>query len=315
MMRMIWYRIHDVNSILRRDQEYASQTRRIEVESPAHWFDFINSVIMADSDLFGFHHKDLAVYSDFIRFERREEFIQTDLCMRDVSGTSDAPLIVVPRLNARVAARRISGRMGRTPILGKPLVEFFEQLSFARISPDGFRKLKIAAGEIKDIYLRESFYPIKARIDAHFSGTVRRFAVCIVTGPPGIGKSMFCWFLLWTLVCGKQRVLFRQNATFIYFDGGTWWEFQSFPHIVSKDPASAGDSFWRMDLTCLVDGSWELGGVAFGTCNAIIVSSPDSELFADFHKYHSIMLFIPVWSFAELKSLISKALETGLPRK
>ncbi|KAJ0391180.1 hypothetical protein ATCC90586_010906 [Pythium insidiosum] len=46
----------------------------------------------------------------------------------------------------------------------------------------------------------------------------------VITGTPGIGKSVFVYYVMWKLIKDKKRVLLMTEEPAIYFDGLTIWE-------------------------------------------------------------------------------------------
>jgi hypothetical protein len=65
---------------------------------------------------------------------------------------------------------------------------------------------------LKDLYIRESYRTIASGINPGINKT-------IITGTPGIGKSLFLMYLLWKLVKEGKRVLFIYHPFNIYYDG------------------------------------------------------------------------------------------------
>jgi Crinkler effector protein N-terminal domain len=70
----------------------------------------------------------------------------------------------------------------------------------------------------------------------------------VVTGTPGIGKSVFMYYVLWKLIKAKKHVLFLTEEPVIYFDGTTIWD-------CTQLPKSVNWKFWSIDLWCLVDSA------------------------------------------------------------
>ncbi|KAG3110618.1 hypothetical protein PI126_g24848, partial [Phytophthora idaei] len=68
----------------------------------------------------------------------------------------------------------------------------------------------------------------------------------VVTGTPGVGKSVFVYYVMWRLIKDKKRVLFITRQPPIYFDGTTIHECKQLPY-------SGNQQFWSPDLWCLVD--------------------------------------------------------------
>ena len=69
----------------------------------------------------------------------------------------------------------------------------------------------------------------------------------IITGTPGIGKSLFLIYFLWKLVKEGKRVLFIYHPFNIYYDGN------SGVFMLDKLPSIIDFSFWNDTLWCLFD--------------------------------------------------------------
>ncbi len=76
-------------------------------------------------------------------------------------------------------------------------------ISFGQVMP---------STNLKNLYIRESYRTIASSINPGINKA-------IITGTPGIGKSLFLIYLLWKLVKEGKRVLFIYHPFNIYFDG------------------------------------------------------------------------------------------------
>eukprot|EP00158_Paraphelidium_tribonemae_P001817 Partr_v1_DN24849_c2_g2_i1_m29800 putative crinkler (CRN) family protein len=124
----------------------------------------------------------------------------------------------------------------------------------------------------------------------------------IITGTPGIGKSLFLIYLLWKLVKDGKRVLLIYHPDIIYFDGkGGVFELENVPSVVDH-------SFWKADLFCLFDAKEkfpsDLGRLPYGRCAFVLSTSPRREMVNDFKKPPIPQVFyMPIWSQAELETI------------
>ncbi|KAF0722280.1 hypothetical protein Ae201684P_020632 [Aphanomyces euteiches] len=107
----------------------------------------------------------------------------------------------------------------------------------------------------------------------------------IITGTPGIGKSLFLIYLLWNLVkAGKRvkRVLFVYHPDLIYFGGvGRVVELRELPPVVEH-------AFWDENLWCLFDAKGKneehLSSIPYTRCNVVLSTSPRRDMINDFKK-------------------------------
>ena len=126
----------------------------------------------------------------------------------------------------------------------------------------------------------------------------------IITGTPGIGKSLFLIYLLWKLVKDGKRVLLIYHPDIIYFDGNGG---------IHRCPEGSlpdnGDlSFWNADLWCLFDAKGKkeehLSAFPYERCSFVLSTSPRRDMINDFKKLPIPQVFyMPLWSQAELETI------------
>ena len=149
------------------------------------------------------------------------------------------------------------------------------------------------------LYIRESYRTIASRILE-----VNGIQKAIITGTPGIGKSLFLVYLLWQLIKERTRVLFIYYPFNIYHDGnGGVFEFES-----SSLPSAIDYSFWNESLWCLFDAKFkkeaDLAGLRVGLSTIILSTSPRREMVNDFKKPPVPQIFnMPIWTEAELEAI------------
>ena len=175
---------------------------------------------------------------------------------------------------------------------------FFNEISSATES-HGFISFRnfIPNTSLNTLYIRDSYRKIASSIKSGINKV-------IITGTPGIGKSLFLIYLLWKLVREGKRVLFVYHPFNIYYDGkGGVYGFES-----GNLPSVYDLSFWNDTLWCLFDCKLKkessLERFPFELCTFILSTSPRREMINDFKKPPAPQyFFMPTWEKAELKAI------------
>jgi hypothetical protein len=148
------------------------------------------------------------------------------------------------------------------------------------------------------LFVRDSSKTIATRI-------LRGVNKNIITGTPGIGKSLFLIYLLWRLVKDKKRVLFVYHPDTVYYDGqgGIF-------HCPKSLPSYNEVAFWSADLWCLVDArdkeTRDLRAFSYGMCKFVLSTSPRREMVNNFRKSPPHRVFdMPLWTETELETIAS----------
>jgi hypothetical protein len=154
----------------------------------------------------------------------------------------------------------------------------------------------IPSTTLKHLYVRESYRTIASSINPGINKG-------IITGTPGIGKSIFLIYLLWKLVKEGKRVLFIYHPFSIYYDE------QGVVFMLDKIPSSIDFSFWNDTLWCLFDAKAkkeaQLNEFPHEMCTFIVSTSPRREMVNDFKKPPVPQEFyMPTWSEAELEAIV-----------
>jgi hypothetical protein len=155
----------------------------------------------------------------------------------------------------------------------------------------------IPSTTLKSLYIRDAYRTIASRINPGVNKA-------IITGTPGIGKSLFLIYLLWKLVKEGNRVLLIYHPFNIYYDGkGGVFGFAS-KHL----PLDNDDSFWNDTLWCLFDAKFkkeaDLGEFPLELCKFILSTSPRREMVNDFKKPpEPLEFYMPTWTEAELEEI------------
>ncbi|RKP15804.1 hypothetical protein ROZALSC1DRAFT_4961, partial [Rozella allomycis CSF55] len=156
---------------------------------------------------------------------------------------------------------------------------------------------KIPSTTLENLYVRASYRTIASSINSGINKA-------IITGTPGIGKSLFLIYLLWELVKGGKRVLFIYHPFNIYYDGkGGVFRFAS-----GRLPRNSDNSFWNDTLWCLFDAKgkkeFHLDRLPYPLCTFILSTSPNRELLNDFKNPPVPQVFyMPTWTEAELEAV------------
>jgi hypothetical protein len=235
----------------------------------------------ADSHLKGVAPSDLIVYENKAAFDQRMP-LEEETVLDEVGASRNQALIVL------VPAPFTTSRF-----------PFFHSIMDACISDDeSWLDLahEIPSTYLKKLYIRECYRDIAASID------VPGINKAVVTGTPGIGKSLFLIFLLWKLVKERKPVLFIYHPFTIYFDGkGGVFTLESMPSLSDA-------SFWNETLWCLFDAKYkseaDLGKLPVGLCSFVVSTSPRREILNDFKKFPVPSIFyMPTWTENELEAI------------
>jgi hypothetical protein len=153
----------------------------------------------------------------------------------------------------------------------------------------------IPSSTLNHLYIRDSYETIASSIRPGINKA-------IITGTPGIGKSLFMIYLLWKLVKAGRRVLFIYHPNNIYYDGqGGVFELADYPSVIDH-------KFWNADLWCLFDAKSKeeghLSALPYPTCTFVLSMSPRREMINDFKKPPIPQIFyMPLWNEIELETI------------
>ncbi|KAI3649826.1 hypothetical protein MP228_005458 [Amoeboaphelidium protococcarum] len=242
----------------------------------------------------------LLVYKNKAAFDKRnaavddgkEEPLEVDSLIDGLgqSKQEDMLVVVVP-----LPILRSQTQSSSFPLCGVP---FFNSIDNAN-ERDGWVQFghTIPSTTLKDLFIRESYRTIASSI---YPGINK----AIITGTPGIGKSLFLIYLLWILARAGKRVLFIYHPYNIYYDGKGGVFYFAYRHL----PLSIDRSFWNDTLWCLFDAKCksvgDLNFLPHELCKFILVTSPLREMVKDFLKPPVPQVYyIPTWSEAELEDI------------
>ncbi|KAG3161418.1 hypothetical protein PI126_g6450 [Phytophthora idaei] len=152
--------------------------------------------------------------------------------------------------------------------------------------------------ERQTLYIRSSYKSIAAQALSKVDPNRRKYAV--ITGTPGVGKSVFVYYVMWRLIKDKKRVLFTTRQPPIYFDGSTIHECKQLPY-------SGNQQFWSPDLWCLVDSvdPTNVVGMPIERCSVLLASTPRRDCIGEFKKLVPTpdVFYMPLWTTEELATI------------
>ncbi|KAG3092497.1 hypothetical protein PI125_g17129 [Phytophthora idaei] len=144
------------------------------------------------------------------------------------------------------------------------------------------------------LYIRSSYRAIAKQALTNSSTDVK-FAV--MTGTPGIGKSVFIYFVMWRLIKDQKRVLLFDSDRYIYYDGNMMFTCTSLPDKFNEQ-------FWSPDLWCLVDSMDPTSSaeLPYRRCSVLRASTPRLDYVDEFRKSAPApdVFYMPLWTREEL---------------
>jgi len=122
----------------------------------------------------------------------------------------------------------------------------------------------------------------------------------VVTGTPGVGKSVFVYYVTWRLIKEKKRVLLFDNSGLFYFDGSTMLNCLALPNKFNEQ-------FWSPDMWCLVDSMdrTRIPGLPSRRCSVLLASTPRRDCIGEFKKQPPTpdVFNMPRWTTEELAKI------------
>ncbi|KAG3237036.1 hypothetical protein PI124_g17964 [Phytophthora idaei] len=148
------------------------------------------------------------------------------------------------------------------------------------------------------LYIRSSYRVIADQALLNPDGNMVKYAV--VTGTPGVGKSVFVYYVMWRLIKDKKRVLLFDSEGNFYFDGTTMFTCKALPD-------KSNLQFWSTDLWCLVDSldPTSIPGLPYRRCSVLLASTPRRDCIGEFKKLAPTpdVFYMPLWSKEELATI------------
>ncbi|KAF1322370.1 hypothetical protein FI667_g11337, partial [Globisporangium splendens] len=176
--------------------------------------------------------------------------------------------------------------------------EFFSQ--FAAVDEvDSWLEFSslIPLTKLRRFHIRSSYKVIAEQVLSN-AADPRMVKYAVVSGTPGIGKSVFVYYVLWKLIKEKKRVLLVTNVPVIYFDGDKMWERWDLPGKCQ---------IWSPDLWCLVDSAdpTAIARMPVNDCSVLLVSTPRKDYIGEFKKLapKPDVFYMPLWTHEELSAI------------
>ncbi|KAG3004984.1 hypothetical protein PC120_g18262 [Phytophthora cactorum] len=152
--------------------------------------------------------------------------------------------------------------------------------------------------ERQTLYIRSSYKSIAAQALTKVDPNRRKYAV--ITGTPGIGKSVFVYYVMWRLIKDRKRVLLFEGEGNFYFDGTTMFTCKALPD-------KSNLQFWSPDLWCLVDSldPTSIPGLPYRRCSVLLASTPRRDCIGEFKKLAPTpdVFYMPLWTKEELATI------------
>ena len=291
-MAQVWFRLVGPDGQPYRESGASS----VSLSSPAVVDQFRDAVMRTSPDsILEYDACQIKVYRSKFAFDTtsdaEKQFLEADSTISGLgTSASEALIVVVPFLPEKY--RRF---------LHPCEVPFFNNIQNVSES-DGwllFGHSIPPSRKLDRIYVRESF-----RIIASSIIQPDVITKAIVSGTPGVGKSMFILYLLWHLVKARKRVLLIFRPYKIYFDGqGGVFSLTTIP------PFSGFRTLWTPDLWCLYDSdgfkSETLSVFPHPQCSVVVATGPNRELINDFKKPWppASIFYLPIWAQTEMETI------------
>ncbi|KAG4038138.1 hypothetical protein PC123_g26300 [Phytophthora cactorum] len=148
------------------------------------------------------------------------------------------------------------------------------------------------------LYIRSSYKVIADQALLNPDGNMVKYAV--VTGTPGVGKSVFVYYVMWRLIKDRKRVLLFEGEGNFYFDGTTMFTCKALPD-------KSNLQFWSPDLWCLVDSldPTSIPGLPYRRCSVLLASTPRRDCIGEFKKLAPTpdVFYMPLWTKEELATI------------
>ena len=288
--RRVWYQLLGLTN---EEPLGESSIDRVTINTNAYVFEVRDAIYIKDSRLF-----ERVPISQLHLYESRCSFNK-----RIHIGERRAPLSPTTQV----------GSLGEST--ENPIIVFVPVVGFSQFSPcqipffldilnatetDGsilFNHI-IPSTTLKALYVRDCYVTIASSLKPGINKA-------LITGTPGIGKSLFFIYLLWKLVKQNKRILLIYYPYNIYYDGRGGVFRIATRHL----PLENDFSFWNETLWCLFDAKHKseahFDNIPYPLCTFIMSTSPRRDLIHDFKKPPVPQIFyMPLWAEAELEIVV-----------
>ena len=156
--------------------------------------------------------------------------------------------------------------------------------------------------DIKFLYVRQSYLGLHKLIFSkdHANRNV------IITGTPGVGKSMFALYELYLALREGKTVVFRHLVS-----GNTYiFDIKKNRAFTTTAPYAVESYLEEEGTVYLYDAGTksqpQYGYFSFSG-RILVFSSPERKNYADIHKKGAMMCYMPTWSWSEISHIVKKA--------
>lgn len=315
--RLIWFRL--VDSTGHPYKEAASDYVSLPPNNVVAQFRDAVKTKYADSHLKGFAPSNIKVFKNKEAFEKNEpppfasshplvglgseDDDKTALVVLVPEVTSSESMLQPPPPPPRLLLPLLTFHDAkRLPCADETLVTFWKGLSNIALTDGKFITFPalddLVPRKMKRLYIRKPYADLFEIMSNHLlhvdeTDTIHNF---VITGTPGIGKTVFLFYVLWRLskMETTEAVILRRQV-----DRGRIYVFTKNECFMTKDDS-------HIDLLLLHESTWyltdtlsPLPGVANAT--TLLVCSPSRKHYSDFLKIDgTICLYMPLWSLNEL---------------
>ena len=235
---------------------------------------------------------------------------KVEIALHGPSGIAISPTKSISVLmlgNSAENPLRVQVSDASKPTSNAKLTKFWNSLRGMK-PENGFLKFRTKAEFIptlmESLYIRKAYEDFFNIISESTKPTdlEKRINRMAIIGTPGIGKSMFLFYVMWRLANmeDKKTVILRRHM-----DNGKIYVFQSDGCWVTSSPRNIAKFLENPD-------TWYLAGALLsppGMMKAIVilVSSPARKFYSNFLKILPVLplYYLPIWSLEELKLVAS----------
>ncbi|KAI8892474.1 hypothetical protein BC833DRAFT_625792 [Globomyces pollinis-pini] len=186
-------------------------------------------------------------------------------------------------------------------------IPFFNKLAVLKDDWLEFQEKIPLTKKQKAIFIRQCYKELAGIIIQN--GVEQTQESSILSGTPGIGKSLFLIYILFILTHKQKRVLYVCDPYMIYYD----IQGRVFHINHHQVPPNNDLSFWNKDLWLLFDAKnkdriedCSHTDMPYDLCTFVLSTSPKRKIINDAKKTIRT-LFMPVWSETEIQVLAERA--------
>ena len=157
----------------------------------------------------------------------------------------------------------------------------------------------------RTLFIRECYKSIKTQIDKELENEEGKLLKCVITGTPGIGKSLFLIYLAIQLIQKGERVLLIYDPLCILFEeDGNVRDYEEMANL----PPKGATEFWKPKMWILFDCNLKFESdivkVLNRSAHVVVSTSPKRGMLNDYNKPPQPITFhMPIWIFGEMEAL------------